>query len=102
QGLAPDLVAAAGDLAPHPGVDLAGAVAELAGQGDHLGDDQLGDAPRVAEGGVEDGDAVEVARGELDLVDPDAEAADRDEARRRGEDALRDPGLAADAEDLRA
>ena len=82
--LAADLVRADRDLPPFPLVHFARAVAELTRERDDLADDQLGDAAGVAEWRVEDRNAAVVRVFEIDLVGPDAEAAEGDEARRVG------------------
>src|SRR5262249_36421718 len=100
ESLAADLVAARGHLSPATLVDLARAVAELPGQRDDLGEDELGDAAGVREGRVEDRDAAPVGGLELDLVRADAEAADGEQAPRAGQRRAREAGLRADAEDV--
>jgi len=48
-------------------------IAQLSGQEDNLGQDQLGDGSRVGEGRVEDGDALLGRDLQIDLVGSDAE-----------------------------
>lgn len=100
QRLAPDLPAAVGHLVPCAVVELAAAVAELAGERDDLGDDEFGDGAGVAEGRVEDGDAGLRGESEVDLVSADAEAADYNEVFGGFEDALGELGFGADSNDM--
>jgi hypothetical protein len=102
EGLAADLVAAVGGLVPLAAVAAHAAGEGLAGQHDHLAEDQLGDRAGVAERRVEHGDAGVAGGGELDLVGADAEGPDRVEPGDGREDAARDAGLAADPEHQRA
>jgi hypothetical protein len=90
QRLAADLVASARDLPPDAGVHLARSITELPREEDELADDHLGDAPRVAEGRVEDRDTPAVRRHQIDLVYADTEAADREQRVGRLEDARAD------------
>ena len=90
------------DLAPLPLVDLARAIAELPREHDHLADDELGDAPRVAERRVEHGHAALVRGLEVDLVRADAEGPDRQKPLARLERAARDLGFASDSEEMNA
>ncbi len=79
-------------------VQIARAVAELAGQHHDLREDHLGDRARVGERRVEHRDAVRVRRLEVDLVGADAEAPEREQAARGLERRALHLGLAADAE----
>ena len=98
--LAADLVAGGRLLAPAALVHLARAVREAAGERDDLGDHQLGDAAGVAERRVEDAHPALTGGVEGHLVRADAEGAEREQPAGLGQDAGRDPGLAADAEDV--
>lgn len=79
---------------------LVGAVTELAGEGDNLSDDELGDTARVTEGRIEDGNAMVRGKLEIDLVGADTEAADGDEVAGLFEDAGGEFSLGADTKDM--
>jgi hypothetical protein len=98
EGLAAQLVAAGGDLLPDALVHLAGAVGQLPREHHRLGQNQLGDAAGVAEGGVEDRHAVGVGRAQIDLVGADAEAADGEQTGGGGEHLVGDVGFATNAQ----
>ena len=83
-------------------MNLARPVAELASEDHDLGENELGDASRVAERGVEDGDAPPVRVAERDLVHADAEAAHGEEVLAGGERARGDLRLAADPQGVNA
>lgn len=72
---------------------LNGSVAELARQGDDLGDDEFRDTARVGERRVEDGNTATSSIGEVDLVGADAEASNDEEVLGFAEDSLAQLGL---------
>jgi hypothetical protein len=83
--LASDLPAALGHLVPDTLLELARAVRELTRERNDLADDEFGDGARVGKGRVEDGDTLLGRAVEVDLVRPDAEAADDEELHASGE-----------------
>ena len=96
--LAPDLAARPDALGPLAAVSLGVLFRHTAQQQDGLGQDQLGDRPRVRERGVKDGHAL-LGRGlEVDLVGADAERADGDQLVGGLEDVGGQLGARADAE----
>ncbi len=95
---AADLVAAGCGLVPLPRVHLGVLLRQPPGQRDDLREHQLDDTAGVGERRVEHRDTAARRGGEVDLVDADAERADRGQARRRREDPLGDVRAGADAE----
>lgn len=79
---------------------LVGAVTELAGEGDNLTDDELGDTARVTERRIEDGNAMIRGKLEIDLVGADTEAADGDQVVGLFEDAGGEFSLGTDTNDM--
>ena len=75
------LVAAGGRLVPGARVHLGVLLRQPPGQGDDLGQRELDHAARVGERRVEHRDPAPARRGQVDLVDADAERADRDQVR---------------------
>ncbi len=71
---------------------------QLAGEREHQRDRMLGGGDRVAEGGVHDDHAARRGSGNIDIIDPDARAADHLQPGRGVEDRLGDLGRAADRE----
>jgi len=57
EGLSSNLPASLGDLVPNTLPHLPGSIRELPRETDDLGENELGDRPRVGEGRVEDGDS---------------------------------------------
>ncbi len=100
--LAADLVRPRGALAPSSRVHLAHPVADPSREHHDLGDDELGDAPRVAERCVEHGDTLRARRIERDLVRSDAERSDDEELIGGFEHRARELGLRADTDDVDA
>lgn len=79
---------------------LVGAITQLAGQHDHLTNDQLGNTARVAEGGVEDGNTLVSGILEVDLVGTDTEATDDDKVLCFLQDSCGELGLGANTDDV--
>jgi hypothetical protein len=79
EGLASNLPASLGDLVPDSLPHLPRPVAQLSGESDDLGNDELGDGTRVGEGGVEDCDTGAGGSEEIDLVRSDTEASNNEE-----------------------
>lgn len=100
QSLATNLPALGANLVPGATVHLVGSVAELTGEGDDLGNDELGYTAGVGEGGVEDGDTMAGSEVEVDLVGTNAEATNDKEVLGLTKDTLGQLGLGADADDV--
>jgi hypothetical protein len=100
---------APGDLAadqalarPFAGEDGVGRAVGAAAEHEHGGDDVFGDRDGVAAGRGQDGDAAVAAGAGVDVVEPDAEAADGGEIGEGGEESRIDARTVAHDEPARA
>jgi hypothetical protein len=96
------LVAAGRRLVPRPRVHLRVLLRQPPRHRDDLGQRELDDAAGVGERRVEHRDAAPARGGQVDLVDPDAERADRGQLRRGRQDALGDLRPRPDAQQAHA
>ena len=100
EGLAADLPALGAHLVPGAAVHLAGAVAELAGEGDDLSNHQLSNRAGVGERRVENGNTMLSSIVKINLVGTNAEAADNEQVLSFPENIGSKLGLGADANDM--
>ena len=102
QGLAADLVGAAGGLIPHAVLHMMRMCRNTAQQADDVTDDQLHHGAGVRIRCVEHGDAMRAGIVEIDLIGADAEAADGAEVRSCVDDLPRDGRLGSHAKQIDA
>ena len=95
-----DLPAPRRDFVPGSLVHFGVSIAELAREGDDLGDDEFCDGAGVGKGRVEHANTAIGGRGEVNLVGADTETADRDQIFGMREDTRGDFGFGADSEDV--
>ena len=100
QCLTTNFPAAITDLVPGATVELIRSISELARKGNNLSDDQFGDAARIAEGRVEDGNASLGRVFQVDLIGADAKTADDNQVFGSLEHPLGELCLGADANHL--
>ncbi len=98
EGLAGDLDAHEARLLPPAGAGRGVGGGDLPGAGEQHGDRVLGGGDRVAEGGVHHHDALGRGRGDVDVVDADAGAADDAQGAGLGDQVGGDLGRRADGE----
>ena len=98
QRLAGDLDAHEAVLGPLAGLGALIGLGDLPRQREHHRDGVLGGGDRIAEGGVHHHHALGAGGGNIDIIHPDAGAADHLEVARGGEDVGGDLGRTADCE----
>ena len=91
---------AVGQLFPHPAMALGVLLGDAAQQQQDLAQNQLGDRAGVGEGGVENRNAADLGRFQLDLIGTDAEAADGDQLAGGVEHLLGDLGARAQPDEM--
>src|SRR5690606_36668458 len=99
-GFTADFVRIFRTLLPVSRVHLPDAVGKLARKCDDFGDHELGDASSIRERSVEHRDALGMTGSKVDLIGPNAEAPDAEQTPGLLDDARRDLGLAANAQEV--